>query len=97
MRYLTFVVSFIFVAVLAGLGLAYLASPEDTLLSSLKTLLEQIALFGHAFEEEVWKMTPANLRAVLGMLKVLSFLRRLWGSYAIWWLMRSESREVYSQ
>ena len=96
MRYLTFVVSFILVAVLAGLGLAYLTSPSHTLLSSLKTLLEQIALFGHIFEEEVWEMTPANLRAVLGILKCLSFLLMLWGSYAIWWLMRAVSREVYS-
>ena len=97
MRYLTFVVSFIFLAVLAGLGLAYLTSPEHTLLSSLKTLLEQVALFGHTFEKEMWEMTPANLRAVLGMLKCLSFLLMLWGSYTIWWLMRAVSGEAYSQ
>lgn len=97
MRYLTFVVSFIFVAVLAGLGLAYLTSPEDTLLSSFKTLLEQVALLAHTFEEEMWEMTPTDLRAVLGMLKCLSFLLMLWGSYSIWWLMRAVSREAYSQ
>jgi hypothetical protein len=42
------------------ISLSGLASPEDTPLSSLKMLLEQVALLAHAFEQEMWQMTPPN-------------------------------------